>query len=216
VGPDGFEFRIEEWVYLDGSHTEETASYLVMEAGTYTLDDGMTVEVGTTDVPSAFKEHSFSQSFSDKPIVFSQSQTKNGWQSVVTRQQNVTVDGLELKVQEEENGDWHKTETVGYVALNPSTSSGGSSFELGTTGKTVTHQWSTVDLTQSFSSTPFLVACMQTTEGWHPAGLRYRNLSSDGFEVFAEEEQSDDEEIRHAAENIGYLLFDPDSVIYKQ
>ncbi len=42
----GFEIRVQEWDYLDGSHAEETVSYLVMESGSYTLDDGTIVEAG--------------------------------------------------------------------------------------------------------------------------------------------------------------------------
>jgi hypothetical protein len=40
---DGFLIRIQEWDYLDGWHTQETVSYIVMERGTHLLDNG-TVE----------------------------------------------------------------------------------------------------------------------------------------------------------------------------
>jgi len=40
VDDSGFEMRIQEWDYLDGWHTIEKVSYLVMEEGNYTLEMG--------------------------------------------------------------------------------------------------------------------------------------------------------------------------------
>ena len=60
-----------EWQY--GTHvSEEYLSYLVVEGGHHTLDDGteydaQTVEVGDEDVWVSFKS-----SFSSPPVVFSQ------------------------------------------------------------------------------------------------------------------------------------------------
>jgi hypothetical protein len=46
VTPNGFEFQIDEWDYLDGGHTTETMGYVVMDSGVFELDDGTRVEVG--------------------------------------------------------------------------------------------------------------------------------------------------------------------------
>jgi hypothetical protein len=203
-------------MYLDRKHTEETVSYLVVEAGEYTLSDGTTVEVGSVDSRASFTPVSFSRTFDGKPVVLSQSQTVNGGQSVVVRQQNVTTDGFEVKLQEEEAQGPHAEESIGYVALDPSTRSGMPDFEVGTTGTTVRHKWSAIDFDRSFGSTPLFVACMQTHEGGDSAGLRYRSLTSDGVEVFVEEEESEDSETWHASEDVGYLAFEPGTTLRKQ
>ena len=216
VGPDGFEFRIEEWVYLDGWHTEETVSYLVMEAGEYTLSDGTTVEVGSVDAGTSFTSVSFSETFEERPVVLSQSRTVNDGQSVVVRQRNVTTTGFEARLEEEENLGPHAEESVGYIALDPSTRSGSPDFEVDTTGTTVTDDWSAIDFDRSFGSTPLFVARMQTTVGWNTAGVRYRNLTSAGVEVFVEEEESRDQETGHVAEDIGYLVFEPGTTVRSQ
>ncbi len=46
VNATGFDIRVQEWDYLDGNHTLETVGYLVMESGSYTLEDGTRVEAG--------------------------------------------------------------------------------------------------------------------------------------------------------------------------
>jgi hypothetical protein len=44
VNPTGFDIRVQEWDYLDGAHALETAGYIVLERGSYTLPDGTRVE----------------------------------------------------------------------------------------------------------------------------------------------------------------------------
>lgn len=44
--PTGFDLRVQEWESEDGMHAEESISYLVMEQGTYILQDGSMVQAG--------------------------------------------------------------------------------------------------------------------------------------------------------------------------
>jgi hypothetical protein len=54
---------------------------------------------------------------------------------------------------------------------------------------------------------------MRTTDGSNPTALRYRNLRSDGAEVFCEEERSNDRETGHVTEEVGYVVFDGNDAV---
>lgn len=59
VTSGGFEFKLEEWLYLNGGHAPEHISYLVLEAGHYTLDNGLTVDVGRTRADNYWRSGTF-------------------------------------------------------------------------------------------------------------------------------------------------------------
>lgn len=209
VGNDSFEFKIETWRYLDGWHTSETIHYLVVDAGSHELEDGTRLEAGVTTRQTDFSRTSFSQNFSSKPVVFSQSQTYNGSPPIITRNKEVTTDGFTAKLQEAEGSDGrHTEETVGYIAVVPNTGTNGErAYETRRTDNTVTDDWHTISFDQSYAD-PLLVADIQTVDGWQPAGVRYRNLTANGVEIFIQEEQSEDQETNHISEVVGIAVFD--------
>jgi PKD repeat protein len=216
VTSDNFQFQIEEWDYITNqAHTEETTSYLVMEAGTWELEDGTKVEVGRFDMGNdwvqekRWKRVSFGQSFSNAPVVLTQVQTYNGSQAVITRQKDVTSTSFQVVMREEEkHTDGHVTETIGYIAIEPgSGTNDGARYEAGRTANAVTHEWYTINFSQSYSS-PLFLAWIETTDGGDTAGLRYRNLGVSSVEVFVEEETSNDSETSHADEVVGYFVFE--------
>ena len=49
IQSDEFSVYLQEPEYLNGTHTRESLSYMVLEAGTWELDDGTRLEVGTVD-----------------------------------------------------------------------------------------------------------------------------------------------------------------------
>jgi len=210
-----FEFQLEEWSYLDGGHTSETISYTVMEAGQHTLPDGSIVEAGTVQSDEEFANVGFAQSFSTKPVVLSQSQTTNGPQPIVTRQQGISAGGFDVRVQEEEALGTHNTERVGYIAIEPGAGTfGGIDFEAGTTGDVVTHDWQKVSFAENYGGSPALLAGMQTFDGPNAAGLRYQNLGGTSADVHVEEEQSANDETTHTNEVVGYLVITDEGLIY--
>ncbi|MFC7081787.1 PKD domain-containing protein [Halorussus caseinilyticus] len=169
VTGDSMEIQIDEWEYLNGGHVTETVHYLVLESGTYELDDGTTVEVGhvTTDEHSA--SVSFAQSFDSTPVVFTEPQTRNGGDPVVTRNRDVSADGFETFLQESEARGDHAHETVGYVAVEPGEgATDATEFEVGRTPNTVDHHWHRIDFADSYSSDRTFVADMQTFDGPTP------------------------------------------------
>ncbi|MHC4073503.1 MAG: hypothetical protein ACYTGS_15940, partial [Planctomycetota bacterium] len=223
-----FEFQLDEWDYLDGAHVTETMGYLVLEAGQYTLSGSARVEIGTVEAQHVFETVSFNQSFSQTPVILSQSQTCNGGQPVVTRQRNATTSGFEVRLQEEEGNDGtHAVETIGYIAIEPGTrfghlafpakrtpnevetgtKFGGLAFSAQRTPDVVTHAWHPIEFEVTYSD-PVFLAGMQTMDGRDPAGMRYWNLAMGSIQIKVEEEQSGDEETDHTTEVVGYVVFE--------
>ena len=210
VTGDSFEFQIDEWDYLDGGHTAEELSYLVLEAGQHTLESGLVLEAGTTTLNQSWQTVSLSQTFANTPVVFTQAQTNNDPSAVTTRQRNATSSSFQVRLQEEQaNDDVHADETVGYIALT--TGSGvldGKGYEVNVTPDVVTHKkWTSITFERSYT-TPIFLAHMQTFGGSDPAALRYRNLGESSVQVFVEEEKSADSEIGHTSEVVSYAVFE--------
>ncbi|SIR73158.1 hypothetical protein SAMN05421858_3486 [Haladaptatus litoreus] len=212
----GFEYMLEEWAYLDGSHTTETFHILhslSMEPSEreFNLSDGTRyrVKAGEASVTDEFSTVSMGNFFeTERPVILAQSQTYNGPDPIVTRVTNVSNTSFRVRVQEEEANGSHTTETVGYIGLQQATGQiNTQSFEVRRTDQTVTDQWTQIDFQQEYE-TPRFVAGLQTFNGLDPANLRYRNLSGTGVEVRVEEEQSADTETAHTTEAVGYVVFE--------
>ena len=56
VTEDGFEFQIDEWDYLDGYHVTETLSWMAVEEGVHTLENGQTIYAGNETVDSSGRQ----------------------------------------------------------------------------------------------------------------------------------------------------------------
>jgi hypothetical protein len=208
VSSDEFKFQIDEWDYLDGRHNEETISYLVMEAGVYSIG-GVTWEAGKVEeVNHNFTSSAFTNSFEAAPVLLTQIVTCNESSAVCTRVEDLTGSSFQVKVQEEEgNNGTHTGETIHYIAV--SSGSGqidGKDFIAGKTSNSVRHEWYTIDFGQSIDLS-LMLASINTEEGRDPCVLRYDNLGNSSVEVKVEEEQSGDDEVRHnRAEALGYLI----------
>ncbi|MEJ2612260.1 MAG: hypothetical protein P8179_19890 [Candidatus Thiodiazotropha sp.] len=117
VSTTNAQYHIEEWDYLNGFHVPETVGYIVLERGTHLLNSGKIIQAGSISANHAWVDIGF-QDLGGKPVVFSQSQTYNGNQAVVTRQRNISSNSFQMRLQEEEaNDDYHAVETVGYLII---------------------------------------------------------------------------------------------------
>jgi hypothetical protein len=210
VGSSSFEFQLDEWDYLNGKHTTETISYLVVEAGTHTLEDGRMLQAGTTSVGASTNTVNFNQNFASAPAVVSQVVTTNNAAAVVTRQQNVSSGSFQTFLQKQESSSNPVNETVAWIAQQPGAgTTGGTLYDAALTPDAVTDGWYSFDFGQSFAQNPAFVAAMQTNDGANPATLRYQSLTTSGVQVKVEEEQSTDSETNHTTERVGYLAFAP-------
>lgn len=145
VTQQGFQYKIEEWDYLDGSHTTESFHYFAVIPGVYNLGTDtvqtggvLGLEANRIPVSSAPQDVSFDFNqipqggFTNPPVVMAQSQTRHGTNNaIVTHVDAPSPFGFNVRVQEQEaeiknriQGTpvpdaryYHETETVGYIAV---------------------------------------------------------------------------------------------------
>ncbi|VEP17967.1 hypothetical protein H1P_6640001 [Hyella patelloides LEGE 07179] len=200
---NSFDVRIQEPNYLDGTHIPEQVSYFVLEAGTWQLDNGALLEVGTIESNglvnggSSFDTVDFDLEFASTPVIFSQVQTDNDADFVRTRQRNSSTTGFAVGMEEEEanKNSGHGSETLGWLAME--TGSGqwdDFTYFADRTGDIVNHNWTSVEFDSLFAQQPQIMANISTYDGPDSAGLRYRNLDSTGVDIKVEEETSLDSE----------------------
>ena len=155
---------------------------------------------------------------SDNPVVFANVQTFNDQNFVDTRIRNVSSEGVEIALEEEEALNFrnsHGTETVGVLAVE----SGGGVvddivFASGTTDVTVDHLSRFVDFGIDFDEAPIIFADLATQQGFDPSRARTLNVTEAGFDVFVEEDSTRDAEIAHGAGSVGFLAFSGSGLIY--
>jgi hypothetical protein len=210
VGGGSFETQIDEWNYHNGSHAQEDVGWAIFESGSHTLSNGTNIEAGTKQVKHNWVSVSFSQSFSSAPTVLVNRNSADYGNAAATRVRNVTSNGFEVYLQEEEAGnDWlSTTETVGWVAIAQGSGAAGMSYEAGETGDTVTENWHTISYSNGSYNNPVLLASQQTFDGGDTAALRAKEIWANYAKVKVEEEASSDSETGHTSENVGYAIFD--------
>ena len=130
VQSDQFSLYLQEAPNKDGWHTTEAVSYLVLEAGSWALDDGTRLEVGMVatgatvgnGIDNVWQTINFASPFSAAPVIFSQVQGAGDPHWVKTRQQNAGPAGFEVVMEEEENKTSpHGPENIGWMAIEAGT-----------------------------------------------------------------------------------------------
>lgn len=206
VTTEGFEFKLDEWDYLDQQHTSETVSWMALPQGQYTIK-GRAVTAGTYDRANHVASRvEFERTFSTLPMVLAQRITVNEATTTATRIQ-IDTSGFEVRLDEQElfrrqGISDHLDETIAYVAIEPGNASD-NSFIVGLTEPVYTNDFQALPVKGAQ-----LFAGIQTLTGWDPTAIRYRLNSQNAFEVMLEEEQSFDEELIHVAEQMGFWVFD--------
>ncbi len=213
-----FEFQITEWAYLNGSKPETTLSYLVVEAGTYTLKQGVQLMAGKhPKVDHNATRIGFPASFNKKPLVFPQLIADGGGEPAITRMVFISEKGFQLKLQEAEaSNQAHYPEEVCWIAIEPTTQTQGLAFEAGSTGRVVSHDWYELQFSQNYSGDAALMASMQTLFDTDTANIRYDDLTGRGVRLKIEEEKSRDQEVQHAFEEVAYMAFHGPGYIYAE
>ncbi|MEL6266095.1 MAG: LamG-like jellyroll fold domain-containing protein, partial [Pseudomonadota bacterium] len=197
----GFEFQIDEWNYLDGSHGREEISWMAVSAGTHTLGSGQTISAGRTSLVDETPTTVQLAGFDDAPIVLTQVTTDNGQDAVVTRIRNVTEDRFSFKMQEEEAlPDKHVVEAADWIAIEGGTAGRVDAFTV----DGVTNQLRTVNF-DAVNGELGVLGAMQTMNGPDTAGLRIDDATGRSLKVRVEEERSLDDETYHTAETVGLV-----------
>jgi subtilisin family serine protease len=179
VSSAGFGLRFAEWDYLDGAHAVEEIAYSVVEQGRHTLSDGSVAEAGRFSLggTGAWQSVAFSAPFASVPRLFLTAQTASGGQTVSVRARNVTKDGFQAALFEQESlMDGHVPETIGYLAIRSPKGSG--------------------RITIDGAARPYLLQTLNLNERWAPVMSQRLKL---------EEERSRDPEIGHVDETVHML-----------
>ncbi len=206
----GFEIRLQEWNYLNGSHALETASYLVMEKGTHTLEDGTQIEAGNLSTSGdSSKSVQFTSIFATDPVVITTLATCNDTNTATSRLLDISAKGFSVNIEEEEqSSQTHGEESIGYIAWEQSnTTIGNMKVVVAKTKKVVKHKWYTIQYGEQLMEAPLFLAAMLPQKGGNTASLRYTDRTNSSVQIKVEEEQSKDSEVRHSRETIGYFLF---------
>lgn len=207
VSSTGFDIRLTEWNYQDGVHPAEVISYLVMEKGRHTLPDGSSVEAGSFAGTTSAKTVSFSKALAKAPVVLTTVASMNEADTIAGRIKNVTTTGFAYSFREQEkNYNKHVNETVNFIAWEPGKGTVGQvQYVAAATPNAVTNTWYKTAFPSAFTQAPLVLADMQTTANTDTSALRLQQLTTTGFQVKVEEEQSKDSEVTHPAETVGYL-----------
>ncbi|MEZ4954911.1 MAG: carbohydrate binding domain-containing protein [Saprospiraceae bacterium] len=174
----------------------------------YTLPNGKKLIAGVArQVTNDWKYLNFPIDFETKPVVFSQVITKNEASAVTVRLRNVSIGGVEMRLQEEQisNGE-HAYENVAWIAVEEGGFIGESNFQVELI-ESVTNTLKTWTYANPFTNTPAVIFSTQTYHDMDPNGVRYSNLSPTSVKFFIEEEASLDAELIHGAEDVGAMAF---------
>ncbi|MGI9241504.1 MAG: H-type lectin domain-containing protein, partial [Verrucomicrobiales bacterium] len=207
VTSTGFEFQIDEWDYLDGSHPSEQVSFLALAEGTHTIG-GLRWEAAR--LPAVNRQSSpatCEQSYSSSPLVLAQIEGEANPQSLAARVHDVSPSGYAISIgSEEANANLAlNDETVATIAIQTGSGSlGDLSFQVGLVPSPVARSWSPLSFA-AHASHPVLLAGIQTKNSPDPAVLRMRALSPAGVEFRCDEERSADNERSLPGEQVGYL-----------
>jgi serine protease AprX len=220
VKSDRFSVFVQEPNYKDGKHGDERFSYVVLEAGSWRLNNGARLEVGKIDTNAMTNANwasvDFQNDFYNTPVTFSQVQTDNEADFVYTRQKNSSATGFQLAMQEEEARmrSGRARETIGWMAISGGSGDwSGHNYQAGRTGDRVTHNWSDINFSQSFAKIPQILATIGTFHGSDSAGLRHQNLSTKQVEIGIEEEKSRDAETNHTDESINFFAIEGSGIL---
>ena len=214
VTETGFTAFLQEPSNLDGTHLKESFHYVVLEAGTWELDNSALLEVGTVNTNAYARQNwesiDFENDFVETPAVFSQVQTFNEADFVKTRNRSADTEGFQLTLEEEEQrvlaGDGHASEEVGYFAMSTGTGTwNGATYLVGNTGNAVTHRWHDLAFNNIFDESPQFIASIATYNGADPSALRYRHLDNNQVQIKIEEDTSFDSSIYHIPEEVNFL-----------
>ena len=211
VTSTGFEFQIDEWIYLNGYHPTETVSWMAIETGDHVLaSNGERISAGFADVDGLKTAGvQFDAAFEGTPVVFAQLSSDNSDIPAEARLGNVTADGFEVRLQEEEayqrpaGNVPHGDETASFIAIQQ----GGAAADgvlIGDTGDSVTHTGTNVAFDSDFANDPIFLVQMQTTDGGDTANVRTTALDENGAQVFIDEETTRDDETAHTTEVVGF------------
>ncbi|QNI94086.1 putative cadherin domain-containing protein [Synechococcus sp. A15-127] len=211
-----FQIKLVESSDHDGPHTTEIISYLVVESGSWELEDGTKFSAGKT--PLSAYESFVSVPIPDgqqSPTVLTQLQTNANEQYLLTRTDLITGSSFSVMMEAEEGGmsSTPASELVGWLAIESGTSSFGESNKLDAniSSSNVSSTGTDIAYSSNFSTPNALFAKIATHNDPDTGAARIVSQSDTGFRVLVDEEQAGDSETTHGNENVAYIVIDESS-----
>jgi hypothetical protein len=215
IASNGFSFFVDEPNSSDDIHAEEAFSFMVLEAGTWKLDNGATVRVGTintdANVNNNWQNVDLGSDFTATPVVLTQVQSDNGADFVRTRQQNTSASSFSVAMEKEEEfvNSTYTQEKIGWFAITGGTGDwNGFTYQADYTGDHVTNRFSTLSFEPDFKTSPQILGNVASYNDPDPVGLRYRRLSDVKVDIMLDEDQGLDDERTHGTENVSFLAIE--------
>lgn len=162
-------------------------------------------QYGTASVDNSWTTVSFDETFTNRPIIFTQVNTENEVDLTVTRLRGVQIGSFQVKLQEDPgtyDGN-HISEDVAWLAVEPHELDESVSFSLRQNNPLI---WRSVNFFSTFASTPYFLSQVQSNRNWQPVQTDIANLDSSGFEMRMEETYNFDS--IHPREVVGFLAFE--------
>ena len=174
----------------------------------YEMPNGTRIVAGVMEnVTDLWKTIRMPIQFDVPPVVLTQVVTQSDNSAVVTRLRNVATTQFQLRLQEEEANDGsHPAESVAWIAIEKGVSAGSPTIEA--FDLLVSSVTTTLDFNTNFLETPGLFTSMMTFNENNPAGIRCNNLNAGNVQLSLEEEASEDPEVNHGYETVGYVAVD--------
>jgi hypothetical protein len=228
-----FDVRIQEPDDEADTHGTELVGYIVMERGAYQLPDGRRVDVGTKHTSNYYGNAvagasddtcTFTQTFTNAPVVFSALQTNNntGTPDFLTASQvsvNASTFGCSMEVPDGVTTAPTSPETIGWIAIEKGSFGSNGIHLIASTTPTVITGWDDTPWYEYvwdfeyFSSGPGIVASKQTRNGADGGWVRYDNEDADSVQFAMDEAGGANR--AHATEEVGYFAFSQSGVLYR-
>ena len=207
ITANGFEVRVAEWDYLDGIHAEEHFSYFAIEEGIHDID-GLVMEAGKTSLTQETQRVELEYPFGVMPIILATVEHHLSSAIATVQIQETTLSGFSARMAAQEAGLGQSlllNRVVHYVSVMPGLSAS-STLEAGLTASEYNHV-ATPLYTASSKPGDHLFAHIQNQQGYQACSLRQIKMDEqqDPALIMVQEEQSNDEEMKHKHEALGYL-----------
>ncbi|HEV7404257.1 MAG TPA: DUF1800 family protein [Chthoniobacteraceae bacterium] len=191
VTTTGFEYQMDEWDYLDGTHGKEKFSWLAVQTGLFQIG-AVTWQVGRVGSATGVElPVSFASAFPKQPVLLAQVETTNNAQAVITRLNAVTATEFRLRIQAQSSDTATlSAESVGYVAATPGTAAlDGAKFYVGRPAYGFAAPWRGI-YHGGPCSNPNCFAQPQTSFNAAPVTLRQRLLNASYVQLSVQGEAS--------------------------
>ncbi len=174
----------------------------------YTLPNGTKMIGGFVDhVGERWKHITLPITFVTKPVIFTQVISDNDASATSVQLKNISKSQFDIRLMDEEANDAvsHGRERIAWIAMEEGTSTLNNPFEVSSFLGDSNSKG--INFSQSFTTSPVVIANTQTAYSSEPVELRIPSLNSTNASFYMQEDQSADIETTHSIEGVAYAAF---------